>query len=729
LGDAAGNDAVMEPHSDRAISSDNSATSARGARSPIRPARSLLPLGADEPDFGTLDKAVTEFKSAHPYLLFHEPAAAAICKRAAKNSKLLYRLDQSLLEKSSADNDELRHAIKRRSRRLIHIAFLTLISDGQKREDALRATREALSAFAEEPTWKPRPVIKSFLDCAEIAVAVSLAYDWLYDELSGGERRAVEESLLRHVIEPALAAYDDRFMLWPKRRDNCTVVSNSGILVAALAILEHHRALGLQILRNSIASSWRSFDVLAPDGAWAEGLSYWSLAMRYAGLLVAALESTFGHSFGLADRPGFAQTGDFALHAVGTSGAAFNFGDSEPKFDVSPLAWFAHRFKRPSDARLLRRYDGWYLPFTAIWAGWPKPNTAAARQPTGKLFHSYNLACFRNTWSTAPAGQPVYLAIKGGNAVGGEASARPEDIILHAQADAGSFIVDGARRRWVMDLGSDDYDLPGYFDHGTDTIAGPRWEYYRTQTVGHNTLVVNGRNQIPNAPAPIIGSCIEGQRKWAIFDLSAAYGKPAGSIRRGAALIGRQVLIQDEVGPEVLDPITWAVHTSAEPVSVAGSVARFRSDDDRFVVRILEPENARFDLVFPPEPSHFPIVDVRKLHGRSIVTGGGIQVSELPRRADSEGERAAGALIRRLQIAWPKGVHRLTVLLLPDCDDEEFALPMTALNEWLTGYTVRFASYRRPTYWVQAKENATVGVRPKRTELMRNSLLERTRNA
>src|SRR5262249_34884444 len=152
---------------------------------------------------------------------------------------------------------------------------------------------------------------------------------------------------------------------------------------------------------------------------------------------------------------------------------------------VSPLAWFAHRFKRPSDARLINQYDGWYLPFTAIWADRPKTK-AATVPPTGKVFHSSSLACFRNTWSSEPDARPVYFAIKGGNVAGAEtgSSPRPEDVLLHAQADAGSFIIDGARRRWIMDLGPDDYDLPGYFDHGADNRSGLRWRYYRTQTAG-----------------------------------------------------------------------------------------------------------------------------------------------------------------------------------------------------------------------------------------------------
>ena len=69
------------------------------------------------------------------------------------------------------------------------------------------------------------------------------------------------------------------------------------------------------------------------------------------------------------------------------------------------------------------------------------------------------------------------------------------------------------------------------------------------------------------------------------------------------------MVIQDEVRVELSGKIVWAVHTSAEPVSVAGSVARFRSGRDRFVLRILEPAAACFEIGFPPEPQVFPIAD------------------------------------------------------------------------------------------------------------------------
>src|SRR6516162_7315276 len=171
---------------------------------------------------------------------------------------------------------------------------------------------------------------------------------------------------------------------------------------------------------------------------------------------------------------------------------------------------------------------------------------------------------------------------------------------------------------------------------------------------------------------PILGSCVEGDCKWVVFDLSAAYGKPAGSVRRGAALIGRQVVIQDEIDPEISDNVVWAIHTGADPDSVAGGVARFCLGDDRFMARILEPDAAHFELTLPPAPCSFPTADSRRLHGRPFA-GEGALVSELPRRDDQDGKRAAGALIRRLEVPWPRGARRLTVLLLPDCDAEDQA--------------------------------------------------------
>jgi hypothetical protein len=286
------------------------------------------------------------------------------------------------------------------------------------------------------------------------------------------------------------------------------------------------------------------------------------------------------------------------------------------------------------------------------------------------------------------------LAIKGGNiAAPVGRGAPPEEITLHAQADAGTFVVDGANHRWVLDMGSDDYDLPGYFDHGADGRPGRRWRYYRAQAAGHNTLTIGGRDQIPNAPAPIVGSCVDGDCKWAVLDLSAAYGQPPGAVRRGAALLGRQIVIQDEIDAAVAGEVVWTLHTAAEPIIMCGSLARFRLGDDRLAARILEPVGARFELSLPPPPLSFAPDDATRLHGRAL--GDGERVSELPRCADDGEARAGGAPIRRLQIVLPAGTGRLTVLLLPDCDGSEMVLPVTPLDHWLARRPVRLTGLSR----------------------------------
>jgi hypothetical protein len=652
---------------------------------------------ADSPQLWRVETCVRQCAADHPYLLFDHNAIGRIRQIAASDARLQARFVRSLDEATLGDGiKDIRTQVKQCARRLITTAFVGLIADGPRKDQALTASRQILTELAAATTWKKRQVIRSFLDCAETAVAVSFAYDWLYHDLPADERQAIEKALFRHVIDPALAAFDDKSLLWPRRRDNCCLVSNCGITIAALAMLPNDRRLASTLVRRSIASAWNAFAAFAPDGAWPEGPSYWSLAVRNASLMIAALESALGDSFGLAERPGFATTGDFALHAAGPFGAAFDFGDSVRRYDFAALAWLAHRFRRPIDGWLIDDYDGWHLPLTMIWPPISKAGPGELQLPTGKVFRGADVACFRNTWQNDAVERPVYLAIKGGNSrrTVGSLSPRPENTILHAQADAGSFIVDGARVRWAIDLGADDYDLPGYFDHGSDCRNGARWQYYRVRTDGHNTLVIDGLNQDPCAQATILGSCVDGVCKWIVYDLSAVYRKPAGSVRRGAALIGRQVVISDEFDPTISGDVMWTMHTSAEPVSVMSRSASFRRGRDRLVARILEPENARFKLTLPPAPRWFSLEDPGRVHGPPKAVHRGARVRELPRRDDDGDRRGAGAIIRRLQIRLPVGARRLTVLLLPDWDEvEDAVVPVAPLDYWLARRPLRLAPY------------------------------------
>jgi hypothetical protein len=123
-----------------------------------------------------VETAVAEFKTAHPYLLFHKRGITRIRRLVSSNSKLLARLNVSLRQINPASvGQEARSAVKHQARRLINTSFMALICNGREGNDALQASRSVLQELSSATSWRRRPVIKSFLDCAETAVAVSLA--------------------------------------------------------------------------------------------------------------------------------------------------------------------------------------------------------------------------------------------------------------------------------------------------------------------------------------------------------------------------------------------------------------------------------------------------------------------------------------------------------------------------------------------------------------------------
>src|SRR6185437_13853424 len=100
----------------------------------------------------------------------------------------------------------------------------------------------------------------------------------------------------------------------------------------------------------------------------------------------------------------------------------------------------------------------------------------------------------------------------------------------HAHLDLGSFVLDALGQRWAVDLGPDDYNLPGYF-------GNKRWTYYRLTTAGHNTLTIDGENQAPSARAPLLAYWSSPDRALAVADLTAAYGKHGTRATRGIELL------------------------------------------------------------------------------------------------------------------------------------------------------------------------------------------------
>jgi hypothetical protein len=489
----------------------------------------------------------------------------------------------------------------------------------KKYADALRANLLAVCAFKD---WNP----SHFLDTAEMAHAVAVGYDWIHSTLSDQDRRRIRRGLIDKAMRPGLAAYGLieqpglKRMWWVNSAFNWNQVCNMGLAIGALGIAQTDPDYARKILPAAIRSLPRALAMYDPDGAWAEGPSYWGYATRYTCYGLAAMQTALGTDFGLSDRKGLAQAGYFPLQGSGPSGLYFNFADAglDDRRGLLPsLFYLAQRYDKPelawAERQMLREKRA--KPWDVIWyvPGSDRPEELAKHK---LLDGPVQVACFRTAWDDADA---LYLAIKAGY-----------NQVNHGQLDLGTFVLDALGQRWAVDLGKDDYNLPGYWDRGRD---GKRWSYYRMRSVSHNVPLIDGADQDPLAKSKIQAAAVEAENPWVKIDLTDAYNPAAGSLIRGARLLSdRSVLIQDQIELTRQANLTWGMTTAAE-IELDGADAVLSLGDEKLTARILSPAGAKWSVA---------------------------SAEQDPPQADNKG-------IRRLEIRLPgrQGKTRIAVVLGP----------------------------------------------------------------
>ena len=441
-----------------------------------------------------------------------------------------------------------------------------------------RAVKE-LSAAAAFPDWNP----SHFLDTAEMTHAFAIGYDWLYNDLSADEKTMIREAIIEKGLKAALPAYEGK-LWWARVTHNWNQVCNGGIGIGALAVADEAPKLASTILNGALQSIPKAIHEYAPDGGWNEGPGYWHYATRYTVYFMAALQSALGTDFGLSDRKGFDRAGIFRVHFTGPIDETFNYADAGSRAGAAhEMFWLARRFNLPVLAwhqrQRLQRAGAldllWYTPEGA--------DPGSSGIPLDAWYKGIDVVFLRSAWNDPNA---IFIGFKGG-----------DNKANHSHLDLGSFVLDAEGTRWAVDLGSDNYNLPGYF-------GNKRWTYYRLRTESHNTLVINGENQDPKAEAPITQFTSKPERSSAVTDLSKAYAKSAQRVQRGIALTGRQhVLIQDEIEADAPVDIEWGMLTPAQ-IDLQGKTAILKKNGKRLRMEILQPQDAQFEILSanPPKP-------------------------------------------------------------------------------------------------------------------------------
>jgi len=553
---------------------------------------------------------------AHPRLLISDEGFEQLRAGVADDPTLRRyfqwlrrRADEILHEPVVADTTASGGIPRVRMERALVPALVYRLTDEHRHLE--RAWAE-LEAAATEPNWRAGTVLHAYtLTTAESATAVALGYDWLYNSLTDTRRRLLRDALVAKALRPALAVYTKPpgTRYWPDRINNWNQVCNGGVVLAALAIADDSPDLAGEALAFAVESLPTGMGEFGPDGGWEEGPGYWRYGTLFNVYLIAALESALGTDLGFSRTPGFSETGYFWIHSFGPAGRCFNFSDCSAYLrSVPQIMWMARKFDRPDYAWFERYFverlaDG-DLPapqaidlsvehtpvhwMHLIWydGGGRRPTVTGL--PRDAYFRKCEMVTMRSAWEDRDA---VFVGFKAG---AGNRS--------HGHLDAGTFVMDALGVRWAMDLGGDDYDLPGYFE-AWDGSQQRRCSYYRLRPDGHNTLVINPHvapQQDPAAATRITRRVFEGDRAFAVADLSGAYAVQAGSVLRGVALSDdrRRVLIQDEVRSRLATDVWWFMHTKAEiDVAADGRSALMSRGDARLWARILSPDGARFTVM------------------------------------------------------------------------------------------------------------------------------------
>ena len=462
-----------------------------------------------------------------------------------------------------------------------------------------RAVREMLAA-AGFSDWNP----SHFLDVAEMSLALAIGYDWLYDGMSGDERRQIAQALVEKGLKPSLAATQ----WWIAGTNNWNQVCHSGMSAAAIAVADLEPELAARILNRAIENVPKCAHGYAPDGAYPEGPMYWGYGTGFHVVLAAALQQFSGSAFGLDSLPGFQETATYMAEVSGPSGRFFDYSDcgEQREFEV-PLFWFARRFRHPDyiryDLRKLDDYLGKYdkessrsgnLRLLALALLWRVPSLAddpATSAPLSWLGRGENPIAIHRSAFDDPAA--TFVAIKGGS-----------PSLSHAHMDAGSFVLDSDGVRWAVDLGMQNYEsLESIKINLWDgKQMGARWSIFRLGPESHNILRFSGAPQLVDGKGRFVRFQSEGPRPHSVVELTSLYRDQVKDVRRGVMLLpNKAVLFQDEwtAGDKPAD-VAWQMLTRAKVTLLPGKIF-LEQGGKNLTLEILEPSEPKVEVTSAQE--------------------------------------------------------------------------------------------------------------------------------
>lgn len=467
---------------------------------------------------------------------------------AASNETITYTLD--------ASNKRLLSVSRKVERILLYCSYAYRMTG---REEFLSKAVETLNTVCGQfKDWHP----SHYLDVGEMALGVSLAYDWLYYDLDYDTRVMVRKAISNYAINTALNN-NSGINATTKTKNNWNSVCNGGLVAAALAAYPQDKANCAKVIENALSANATAVESMySPDGNYGEGYGYWGYGTAYQVCLLQMLLKAFGNDNGLSAINGFMKTGEYMLFMGSPCGGNFSYADggSSRESMQIPMWWFAAKTGnsalvanevrllnngRYSEDRLLPVIPGMIMDFSF------DPSNLAF--PSSNLWTGNGLvpvAMIHTEWQFNEADN--YVGFKGGAANAN-----------HGHMDAGSFVYESQGVRWSDDLVRPDYAT---IENLTAAAGGSywsmaqtslRWDIFRMNNIGHSTLSFSNFdgsfNKLHTTDHNVSGKATmtdvynDAGSLGARMDLTDVFKGQAKSVFRTIRLEGDDLVITDEV--------------------------------------------------------------------------------------------------------------------------------------------------------------------------------------
>ena len=345
------------------------------------------------------------------------------------------------------------------------------------------------------------------LDTFYITVGMSIAYDYLFPDLTTADRETVRRAIIEKGLRFTFRRRDDptSFFQTPSRWPNGYAMVTAALGIGSLAVWGEETEIP-PFLRCAIAKSEGFMREQArDDGALLEGFFYGAASVEPLSLFFSALKKNAG--IDLFTYPYFRHAHEFPMYfMIPGSGWLAGFGDNggpkgtQPLFQgtLSVLAaegladgqalWYLQRAlntKEEPPVYLKTIQQGMFYglrstsPYREIWPAAVKKmkSIPPSAEACSKRFDSVGWVSLRSGWEDRDA----LLAFRCGPTIG------------HAHLDQNGFIIAGRGQVLASDPGYQRFDLK-YPDEPIREISHQE-HLFTHGSIGHNVILVDGEGQ------------------------------------------------------------------------------------------------------------------------------------------------------------------------------------------------------------------------------------------